>query len=343
MTTTDIQNILTQNKKLIDEMMLKLLPESHEIHEIDLLYKMMRDYPSRPSKGLRSSLCVLTCQTFSGNINDVLTTAAALELFQNWILIHDDIEDESELRRGKPVLQKTYGIPLSMNAGDALHGKMWNVLYKNREIIGDSMSLSVIQEFLQMISETTEGQHIELSYIQNRKWELNEDDYYTLCIKKTSWYTCITPHRLGLLLSRNRDITPLDFVNFGEKLGIAFQITDDLLNLSSTSKYGKESFGDIYEGKRTLMLIHLLNSASNTDRDQILNILNKDRTKTTSDVSEVFSFMKKYNSIEYAQNKAKEFSQQALREFDNIFDDLPSSESKDNLRNIVNYMVLRDW
>ena len=78
MPTTEIQNILTQNKKLIDEMMLKLLPESHEIHEIDLLYKMMRDYPSRPSKGLRSSLCVLTCQTFSGNINDVLTTAAAL-------------------------------------------------------------------------------------------------------------------------------------------------------------------------------------------------------------------------------------------------------------------------
>ena len=91
------------------------------------------------------------------------------------------------------------------------------------------------------------------------------------------------------------------------------------------------------------MLIHLLNSASNDDRDKILNILNKDRTKTASDVSDVFSFMKKYNSIEYAQNKAKEFSQQALREFDNIFDDLPSSESKDNLRNIVNYMVLRDW
>ena len=59
------------------------------------------------------------------------------------------------------MLQKTYGIPLSMNAGDALHGKMWNVLYQNRDIIGDSMSLSVIQEFLQMISETTEGQHIE--------------------------------------------------------------------------------------------------------------------------------------------------------------------------------------
>ena len=144
-------------------------------------------------------------------------------------------------------------------------------------------------------------------------------------------------------MSRNKDLTPLDFVNFGEKLGIAFQITDDLLNLSSTSKYGKESFGDIYEGIRTLMLIHLLNSASNDDRDKILNILNKDRTKTASDVSDVFSFMKKYNSIEYAQNKAKEFSQQALREFDNIFDDLPSSESKDNLRNIVNYMVLRDW
>jgi len=339
----DIQNILTQNKKLIDEILLKLLPEHHDIHEVDLLYKMMRDYPSRPSKGLRSSLCVLTCQTFEGNLDNVLTTAAALELFQNWILIHDDIEDESELRRGKPVLQKTYGIPLSMNAGDALHGKMWNVLYKNIEIIGESLTLSVIKEFLQMISETTEGQHIELSYIQNRKWELAEDDYYILCIKKTSWYTCITPHRLGLLLARNKDLTSTDFVNFGEKLGIAFQITDDLLNLSSTSKYGKESFGDIYEGKRTLMLIHLLNSASTSDRDKILHVLNKDRTKTTNDVFEIFSFMKKYNSIEYAKNQAREFSRQALVEFDHIFGDLPNSESKDNLRNIVNYMVLRDW
>ena len=343
MPTTDIQNILTQNKKLIDEMMLKLLPESHEIHEIDLLYKMMRDYPSRPSKGLRSSLCVLTCQTFSGNINDVLTTAAALELFQNWILIHDDIEDESELRRGQPVLHRKHTIPLAINAGDSLHGRMWSLLQNNHSVLGADLTLNIIEEFINMLNETTEGQHMELSWSNTNDWDISQDDYFIMCTKKTSWYTCITPFRLGNMIANKHTIDENKFVEFGTNLGIAFQIRDDILNLTADGKYGKEYAGDLIEGKRTLILIHLLKSCNNSDREFIESFFNNNREFREGNCQQLLDLISKYKSLDYATNICNELSDKALTEFNNIFSDLPETRARLLLNNITKYMVSRNW
>ena len=91
--------------------------------EVDLLYKMMRDYPERGGKGMRPFLCVTSCRAFGGDEDEALLTAASLELFQNWILIHDDIEDGSEMRRGSPALHKKYDWTLALNTGDALHAQ----------------------------------------------------------------------------------------------------------------------------------------------------------------------------------------------------------------------------
>src|SRR5713226_3388119 len=170
-----------------------LLPASASNREVDLLYKMMRDYPQRQAKGLRPFICIAACRAFGGKEEDAFLTAASLELFQNWILIHDDIEDASEMRRGSPALHKKYDWTLALNAGDALHARMWGALLDNETRLGPTKTLRILGEFYKMINETTEGQHIELGWVVGRRWDLSEGDYYLMCTKKTSWYTTIAP------------------------------------------------------------------------------------------------------------------------------------------------------
>ena len=346
--TYNIADILSEpeiqaNKKLIDEIIIDFLPSHHGIKEIDLLYDMMRDYPLRPAKGIRSSICLFTSQAFGGTIDDALLTASSLELFQNWILIHDDIEDESELRRGQPVLHRKHTIPLAINAGDSLHGRMWSLLQKNHSLLGAELTLDIINEFIHMLNETTEGQHMELSWSQNNDLNISQEDYLVMCTKKTSWYTCITPFRLGNLIAEKKNINKNKFVEFGTNLGIAFQIRDDILNLTADSKYGKEYAGDLIEGKRTLILIHLLESCNTSDREFIESFFNNNREFRESNSKKLLDLISKYKSIDYATNICNELSDKALNEFDIIFSDLPDTRSRLLLNNITKYMVSRNW
>ena len=297
----------------------------------------------RPAKGIRSSICLFTCQAFGGQVNDALLTASSLELFQNWILIHDDIEDESELRRGQPVLHRKHTIPLAINAGDSLHGRMWSLLQNNHSVLGADLTLNIIEEFINMLNETTEGQHMELSWSNTNDWDISQDDYFIMCTKKTSWYTCITPFRLGNMIANKHTIDENKFVEFGTNLGIAFQIRDDILNLTADGKYGKEYAGDLIEGKRTLILIHLLKSCNNSDREFIESFFNNNREFREGNCQQLLDLISKYKSLDYATNICNELSDKALTEFNNIFSDLPETRARLLLNNITKYMVSRNW
>ena len=345
MDVSSLTQRLKTNKDAVDRFILDFLPKQSSVKEIQMLFDMMRDYPSRPSKGLRSSLCILTCQSLGGELEKALRTASALEVFQNWILIHDDIEDYSELRRGEPVLNRKYGIPLAINTGDALHAKMWELLMQNRSTLGPAKTITIIDEFLRMINETTEGQTIELTWVEHNRWDLKEEDYFLLCNKKTSWYTCITPCRLGATIAGASAKKQDAFIPFGSKLGIAFQIQDDILNLKGDEhKYGKESGGDILEGKRSLILIHLLNKANPTDKRKVLKIMSKSRCdRTSSDVEEILKLMDKYGSIKYAKKTSETYAADAKKLFNKIFQDTPPSESRRQLEDLIDFMICRDW
>jgi geranylgeranyl diphosphate synthase, type II len=350
---TELTAILSNNKKALDKIALDFLPSSHSESTIAKLYDMMRDYPLRGGKGIRGTLCILWCELFGGNREDALTTAAALELFQNWILIHDDIEDESDMRRGSPVLHKKYGVPLSINAGDALHGKMWQLLLKNRDNLSEEMTLDILSQFSEMLNETTEGQQIELAWNSEGNWTIEEKDYLLMVTKKSSWYTCIIPSRLGLILSRaklgtksNPDLLE-KLVPTGRDLGISFQITDDILNLTaSESKYGKEILGDLYEGKRTLMLIHLLRNSSPSERQEIVRTLSKPRSaKSDSEVKQIFQLMKQKGSIDYAKQIALQYYKRSLESFERIpvGDSSSSKAAKNTIKQLYEYLARRDY
>ena len=336
---------LNEKKKEIDQFILDFLPKKDKVKEINDFYEMIRDYPSRPSKGLRSSLCILTCEAFGGNDEEAFRTAAALEIFQNWILIHDDVEDASEMRRGDLVLHRKYSAPLAINVGDALHGKMWEILVSNTEMLGPSRTLSVIKEFITMINQTTEGQHMELSWVTNNNWNISEQDYYLMCNKKTSWYTCISPCRLGGIIAGTNSKNLSQIISFGSNLGKAFQIQDDILNLTSDElKYGKESSGDIFEGKRTLILIHLIDNANPIEKEKILEIMSKNReNRTRPDVNYILNLIEKYESIDYAKSKANDLTFQAKKGFQEIFATFPKTRSKILLEELIDFMVDRNW
>jgi len=287
-----------------------------------------------------------------------LVTSASLELFQNWILIHDDIEDQSDLRRGQPSLHRKYGVELSINAGDALHGKMWELILSNENDLGAETTLSLCSEFTRMLNETTEGQQIELAWTRGNKWEINMDDYLLMVTKKSAWYTCISPSRLGVILSTKDSLSSIErprmtqdllekLVVIGTSFGIAFQIVDDVLNLTADeSKYGKEILGDLFEGKRTLMLIHLLNTLGDADKTRVISELSKPReNKTVEEMKEIYQLMVSSGSIDYARKIAMAHSKKAMKLFEESLADQAKGrpEIYEQTKKLLHYLSSRDY
>lgn len=345
MSAPGVLDLLKSFKNQVDKYIFEEVPSTHAIPEINLLYTMMRDYPSRSGKGLRPGLLLIFNRAFGGDDKMALNTAAALELFQNWIVIHDDIEDQSDLRRGLPALHVKYGIPLALNAGDALAGKMWELILKNKDIFGAEKALAIFGEFLYMYSQTTSGQHIELAWANNHRWDISEEDYFDMCRRKTAWYTCITPSWTGCFIAGTPGDVKKTIVKFGMDLGVAFQIQDDVLNLiGDKEKYGKEIGGDILEGKRTLILINLLSKCTNDEKRYIIDSLDRNRNeKDMQMVDNILSLMREYGSIESAIEVSQKLARNARATLVDSLDNSIDDKWKSAILELVDFVVERDF
>ena len=290
--------------------MLSALPDDHEHPDLAEFYRLLRAYPARRGKLLRGRLVVESAAAFAGPVEVALDVAAALELFQNWVLVHDDIEDDSLERRGEPALHRLVGMPLALNVGDALHVYMWDLLHRlaTEAEHGDRLR----REFLAMIHRTAEGQHLDLSWVSAGRFDVSADDYLRMVVLKTAWYTVITPLRLG---ARIGGVEPSEaFEIAGADLGAAFQIRDDVLNLQPEhTGYGKEHAGDLYEGKRTLILAHLFAHAAGDVRDELEARLSAPREgRTPEDVAWILDRIREHGSLRYAQQRAEELARSGL-------------------------------
>ncbi|TPG34580.1 polyprenyl synthetase family protein [Mycolicibacterium hodleri] len=242
------------------------------------LHDLILDYPRRGGKALRPALSIATCLGLGGHLEAILPTAATLELYHNAFLIHDDIEDESWSRRGRPTLHIDHGVPIAVNVGDAMLSLSLQPLLDNVERVGLGPALRILRAVSHMTRQTVEGQALELEWVRSNTWQLLDADYLEMVELKTSWYSFITPLQAGAVAAGAGPERLIPLESLGRHLGAAFQITDDLLNLrADPEEYGKEIGGDLWEGKRTLMLLHALRSAEPEDQARAVRILSKRR------------------------------------------------------------------
>lgn len=326
--------------RLVRRSMLDSIPNG-EPHR--WLYRAARDYPSRPGKAIRPALCLATSRAFGGSDDDILPVAVAIELLHNAFLVHDDIVDGSERRRGRPTLPAEYGLGLALNAGDALAVLSNQVLRRHTSRMDGDLAEQLLSEFDAMALRTLEGQATELGWRRDRVDGLEPEDYLDLIMHKTCWYTTVHPLRVGALIGSGgaADLRPM--VRFGFYLGAAFQIQDDLLNLLGTEReYGKEIDGDLYEGKRTLPLIHLLRNARGPDRRALDRYLGRERSeRTAAMVAEIRALLDAYGSLEFAAAYAQGIAGAALDAFEAAFAPAADGPDRDFVRALVPYMLDR--
>jgi len=289
-------------------------------------------------------LCIATCRAFGGSLENALQSAAALELLHNAFLVHDDVEDGSDYRHNQPTLLAEHGVGIAVNVGDALNALSMRPLTANIDLLGPELAARVFREFEHMLSQSIEGQAIELGWIRDNLSDLSADDYLRMTLKKTAWYTCMHPCRIGALIATGGQIDPARFNRFGHFLGTAFQVQDDLLNLvGDQSRYGKEILGDLWEGKRTLMLVHLLRHCDDHERHRISTFLGTARSaKIQSDVDWLYDLMVEYGSLGYARDAAGELADAAARELSVAFAGVPPSDDLAFIESLVQYVIQRD-
>jgi len=310
---------------------------------LQYLYEPIADYPLRGGKMMRPSLCIATARAFGGSVEDALHAAVSIELMHNALLIHDDIEDGSDERRGEPTLHLKHGIPLALNVGDALTLVSIRPLTRYAELIGPSAASQIMVELDRMGQETAEGQAMELGWRRYNSCELVDRDYLMMILKKTCWLATIYPIRLGALIATRNSIDLDRFIRFGFFLGAAFQIQDDLLNLFADERYGKERDGDLWEGKRTLMLIRLYNLAAAPEKKRIREILSVDREqRTEGDVCWLRDRFEHYGCIDYARDIAHGLAGAAQHEADLVFGSLPPSRDKDFILGLAKWVFERN-
>ena len=307
------------------------------------LYDLLSDYPQRGGKMMRPSMCIAAARLFGAPLESAMNTAVAIEILHNALLIHDDIEDGSEKRRGLPTLHLLHGVPLALNAGDTLTLMSLRPLLENRSKIGERLTLRIIEETERMARECAEGQAMELGWRRYNTTEIGDADYLEMVLKKTCWLATIYPIRVGALIG-SRDSVDLDpFLRYGFFLGAAFQIQDDLLNLVGDDGYGKELNGDIWEGKRTLMLIHAIRESNAAERTRLSEVLCRPREgRTLSEVRWIRKLMNKYGCAEYARKIAHGLAGAALHEYSLISAGLPESRDKQFLEQIVTWVIERN-
>jgi geranylgeranyl pyrophosphate synthase len=324
----------------VSSMIASILPDREPKRH---LYALIAEQLAHRGKCIRPALCLATCGAFGGDEERALPAAASLELLHNAFLVHDDIEDGSQYRRGQPTLHVRHGVPLAINVGDAMNALSVQILRRNQRQLGPELALRIFDEFDHMSLETIEGQALELGWIRDNDCSTTADDYLWMVLKKTGWYSFIHPMRIGALIAApERD--DLDrFHRFGYFLGTAFQIQDDVLNLTGDHRrYGKEVGGDLLEGKRTLILSHLFANGDAHEKERLRAFLARPRAqRAPRDVAWLEALLRSRGSLDYARKVAREFAESARREFNVAYAGAESGPQLDFISALVDFMLSR--
>jgi len=190
-------------------------------------YRAVMDYPLRAAKGLRPALAIAMCRALGGGLAEVVGTASAFELLHNAFLVHDDIEDGSEMRRHAPTLSAQLGLPLALHTGDTMLAMVIEPLLDNMRLLDLGRAIRVLELFSTIIRRTVEGQALELAWIAEKRWDVTPDAYCEMVTLKTAWYSFAGPLAAGALVAAAPESLVDEVTRFGLDLGDTDQLLFD--------------------------------------------------------------------------------------------------------------------
>lgn len=301
----------------------------HITNNLDaFLYEPLAQFVQGKGKFIRPALCLLGAHIAAGEraageavqtevLPDALVRlACALELFQAAALIHDDIADESLVRRGNPCLYRTHGTGLAINMGDcALVDASKLICTLNAEGLPSNAALQLLDEFLTMERTTIEGQALDLGWSRARTWNLAPSDYLVMAELKTAHYSLASPLVLGALFAQAPKALRDALREFGRSAGVAFQLRDDYLNLFGNKAQGKDMCSDIIEGKRTYLTLYALEHLPSGLQHELIDILAA-KTNTARELARACELIEKAGAPEASLAKERELVGQALHTLD---------------------------
>ncbi len=283
-------------------------------------------------KLVRPTLLLLACECVGGDWRSALPAAAAVELVHNFSLIHDDIEDGDKERRQRATVWRIWGEPQAINVGDAMHSMSRLALtWLDDKVIAPKKILRAASILDKTCLELCEGQYLDILY--ESKFNINIDDYLLMTdLKTASLVTCSL--QLGALIGTNDEAIVQRFERFGRKLGMAYQMIDDVLGI-----WGDETISDIYKKKKTLPIICALEHASDKDRAKLLDIYSR-KAITQAGVRQVIDILNRLHTEEHSRDMAQECYIAALEELGEAG---LSASTRKELKEVTDFLMDREY
>jgi geranylgeranyl diphosphate synthase type I len=353
----DIERFLEEKATLIDKTIEKYVPRvfsksaiifrvspPNHAYNLKTLNKAIADpiweFLDRGGKRWRPALFLLICEALGKNPYDFVDFAIIPEVIHNGTLMVDDIEDASELRRGKPCTYKIHGIDVAINAGNAMYYLPLLSLVENRKRLSPEKLSKIYETYVQEMINLSLGQAMDIVWHRGlaNADEIDEKDYLQMCAYKTGTLARMSA-RIAAILSDASEELIEKLGRLAESIGIAFQMQDDVLDLTGKEfEKGKGGLGqDITEGKRSLMVIHTLKVASAQDRKRLTSILNM-HSSDQKLRDEAISIIQKYGSIKYVKQFAREMVAKSWKEAEKL---LPTEEGKEKLKTFAEFLIER--
>jgi len=304
--------------------------------EPKVLYRAARHIIDAGGKRLRPFLVLKTCKLVGGSEEDALATASSLEMLHTFTLLHDDIMDQDEKRRGVPSVHTNWDIPTAIVAGDLLFAKVYEVITKHtdQKRVKPKRILQVLEEVSEATIALCEGQTMDMMF-ENRE-TVSEEEYFEMIKGKTAALFEVSA-RCGGLLGGANESQVKKLGEFGLYSGIAFQVIDDVLALTADEKVLKKPVGnDIKEGKRTLIVVRALKKASKNQRQKILETLGN-QDASTEQIRETIELIDFLGAIAYAKTLADRYIKKAK----NALSRFPDGEDKEDLLNLADLIFAR--
>lgn len=282
-------------------------------------------------------MTTIVYEALGGKIEDILPLAIIPEIIHNGTLVVDDVEDESDYRRGKPCIHKIYGVDIAINMGNTMYFLPLLILFKIN--ISNDKKLRILEEYVKTMIELSLGQAMDIAWHRGLVKEITEEQYMQMTLFKTGALARFSIKIAAIMADAPREVEE-KLSRFVESIAVAFQIQDDILNLiGDESKYGKEIGGDIKEGKRTLMVVRALKTLPTQKAERLREIINL-RTSNPELIREAISLIKESGAIEYAKSICVNMVAKAWEQLDKVLED---SKAKKNLKALADFLIKREY